>query len=172
MLRLNLDQLVELGLDGLELVSTAIGGRTERGPFRLEVFAPGIVRLTIGAATLPDYGLVAAAAEPPPVVAETAPGRVLLHAGELVAAVTAEDFLVTLARNGTTLLGPPKDAHFRRRYRLPRFAATDRGFFFAIDLAEGEPVHGHGEKWSRLDHLRTRPHRPPRATTSRTVAGT
>ena len=57
-----------------------------------------------------------------------------------------------LARDGTTLLGPPTDAHFRRRYRLPRFAATERGFFCAIDLAEGEPVYGHGEKWSRLDH--------------------
>ena len=110
------------------------------------------MRLTIGTATLPDYGLLAAAAEPPPVEADAAAGTVSLRAGELVAAVTAEDFLVTLARNGTTLLGPPKDAHFRRRYRLPRFAATERGFFCAIDLAEGEPVYGHGEKWSRLDH--------------------
>jgi alpha-D-xyloside xylohydrolase len=149
---LHLDGLRELALADLELAGDAVLGRTERGPFRLEIHAPGVVRLTIGTASLPDYGLVVAAPVPPPVRAEAVAGAVSLRAGELVAAVTAEDFLVTLARNGTTLLGPPKDAHFRRRYRLPRFAATERGFFLAIDLAEGEPVYGHGEKWSRLDH--------------------
>ena len=57
MIRLNLDQVHELGLADLALADTAVLGRTDRGPFRLEVYAPGIVRLTIGTATLPYYGL-------------------------------------------------------------------------------------------------------------------
>ncbi|HEX6011276.1 MAG TPA: TIM-barrel domain-containing protein [Geminicoccaceae bacterium] len=152
-MRLDLDRLQELHLADLHsLREASIGGTTERGPFRLQLYAPGIVRLTIGTASLPDYWLVSAPAEPPPTEVERGEGSLTLRSGALLARATGEDFVVTLARNGTTLLGPPKDAHFRRRYRLPRFAATERGFFFAIDLAEGEPVYGHGEKWSRLDH--------------------
>jgi alpha-D-xyloside xylohydrolase len=150
---LNLGRLTDLKLSGLAATAAAAAlANTERGPFRLAVYAPGIMRLTIGDATLPDYALLAVPEDPPPVDAVLADGRVDLRAGDLHASVTAEDFLVTLACEGTTLLGPPTDAHFRRRYRLPRFAATGRGFFCAIDLAEGEPVYGHGEKWSRLDH--------------------
>ncbi len=150
--QLRMDRLAELNLEGLALVDGTAIGSTERGPFRLEIFASGIVRLAIGAAKLPDYGILAAGPQSPPIEATLAAGAVTLRAEAMAVSVTAQDFLVTLARDGITLLGPPKDAHFRRRYRLPRFAATERGYFCAIDLAEGEPVYGHGEKWSRLDH--------------------
>ncbi len=79
-------------------------------------------------------------------------GVLVLRAGELTATIDSGQFTVTLARNGQTLLGPPRDAHFQRRFRLPRFAHGAQGWVVAIDLAEGEPVYGHGEKWSRLDH--------------------
>jgi alpha-D-xyloside xylohydrolase len=130
----------------------AVMGTTRRGPFRLEWYAPGIARLRIGTSKLPDYRLIASAGDPPPVEVETSGQAVVLRSGELSASVDAAHFTVSLARAGQTLLGPPTDAHFRRRYRLPRFAVTERGWFVALDLAEGEPVYGHGEKWSRLDH--------------------
>ena len=67
-MHLDLASLADLGISGLGLAAgPAALGDTERGPFRLEVYAPGIVRLTIGDATLPDYALLAAPEDPPPV---------------------------------------------------------------------------------------------------------
>ena len=48
------------------------------------------------------------------------------------------------ARRGRAFPAPLPPAALRR--------TGAKGFFVAIDLAEGEPVYGHGEKWSRLDH--------------------
>lgn len=141
-----------MSLCRLSFEGAAIAGTTEAGPLRLELYAPGIVRLTIGTAAGPDYGLLAAAPGAVP-VEQRQGGRTLgLASSQLAVSLAEEDFVLTLAHDGKDLLGPPRDAHFRRRYRLPRFAVTDKGFFLAIDLAEGEPVYGHGEKWSRLDH--------------------
>lgn len=149
---LELGAITELHLNGLDAAADGSAtGATERGPFRLAWYAPGIARLQIGTSSCPDYGLLAEPAAPPEVALERA-GGLVLRAGACSVAVDPDQFAVTLARNGTTLLGPPRDAHFRRRFRLPRFGTTPEGLFVAIDLAEGEPVYGHGEKWSRLDH--------------------
>lgn len=152
-LELDLGGLRELTLADLRATPDgAATGRTEAGPFRVEVAAPGIVRLRLGAGGLPDYGLIADDLRPPPVAVEEASGVLTLRSADLALAVDPASFAVTLARGGETLLGPPRDGHFRRRYRLPRFARHERGWFVAIDLAEGEPVYGLGEKWGRLDH--------------------
>ncbi len=149
---LELGAITELHLSDLVAAPNGIAaGMTERGPFRLGWYAPGIARLQLGASTLPDYGLLAAPPCPPEIAIERS-GGLALRAGPYSVAVDPDQFAVTLARDGTTLLGPPRDAHFRRRFRLPRFGTTPKGWFVAIDLAEGEPVYGHGEKWSRLDH--------------------
>lgn len=149
---LELGTIAELHLTDLEATTDgAAVGATEHGPFRLEWYAPGIARLRIGSSTLPDYGLLAEAAAAPEVTVERVGGLQLAAAGCRIA-VDPDQFAVTLARGGRTLLGPPQDAHFRRRFRLPRFGVAPGGLFVAIDLAEGEPVYGHGEKWSRLDH--------------------
>ena len=152
-LQTDLGDLRELHLHDLRPTPEgALVGETENGPFRLEVFATGIVRLRVGTSDLPDYGLVAEEPAPPAVAVTAADGTLTLRAGDVSVAVDPASFAVTLARDGVTLLGPPRDAHFRRPFRLPRFARAERGWFVAIDLAEGEPVYGHGEKWCRLDH--------------------
>lgn len=149
----DLGELRELQLGDLRpTLDGELVGVTQAGPFRLGFFAPGIARLRIGTSRLPDYGLIAAAAEPPGSTVERSDDRLALVADQLALAVDPARFTVTLMREGLTLLGPPRDAHFTRRHRLPRFAATPEGFMIAIDLGEGEPVYGHGEKWSRLDH--------------------
>ena len=128
--QLDLGDIRELHLGDLRPSSDgAATGTTECGQFRLEVFAPGIVRLRIGTSTLPDYGLLV---ERPAGTAARLPwkaraGVLVLRAGELTATIDSGQFTVTLARNGQTLLGPPRDAHFRRRFRLPRFAARAAG---------------------------------------------
>ena len=81
-------------------------GSTEGGPFRLELFAAGIVRLRIGTSARPDYGLLVAQADPPPVAAQDEGGLLALSAGDLTVTIDPGQFSVTLARNGQTLLGP------------------------------------------------------------------
>ena len=121
--QLDLGEIRELHLGNLRpSPDGAATGTTECGQFRLEVFAPGIVRLRIGTSTLPDYGLVNVQPAPPQVAVEGEGGVLVLRAGELTATIDSGQFTVTLARNGQTLLGPPRDAHFQRRFRLPRFA--------------------------------------------------
>jgi alpha-D-xyloside xylohydrolase len=152
-LELDLGDLRELQLGGLRPTSEGHAvGDTDAGPLRVEFHAPGLVRLRIGENTLPDYGLTVAPVSRPAVTAEESAGVLTLTAGDLAVAIDPASFSVTLARGGVALLGPPRDGHFRRRFRLPRFARNGRGWFVAIDLAEGEPVYGHGEKWGRLDH--------------------
>jgi alpha-D-xyloside xylohydrolase len=86
------------------------------------------------------------------VVTATEGDAVTLRAGSLAVMLAPDPFTLRLTHGGETLLGPPRDGHFRRRFRLPPFAATPSGLFLALDLDEGEPVYGHGEKWGRLDH--------------------
>src|SRR5690606_31954726 len=125
-----LPELRELALTGLRPAADAAAtGSTEAGPLRLEWYAPGIARLRIGSTGLPDYGLLAAAADPPAVALEEGEGRIELRlkATSLPStsvAIEAAAFAVTLVHQGTALLGPATDGHFRRRFRLPRFATT------------------------------------------------
>ena len=129
-----------------------LSGVTSAGPFSATFFARGIVRLRLGVSSLPNYGLVTAASEPPAIRIEQQDCVHRLCAGSLQLAVEAGSLAVSLLRDGAVLLGPPHDGHFRRRFRLPPFARSRRGWLVAFDLEDGEPVYGHGEKWGRLDH--------------------
>lgn len=149
----DLGRLDELAPEGIaEDPAGGLVGRTAAGPLRLEIVAPGIVRLRIGTRRGPDHGLVQLPAAPPPCRVRRGEGAVVLESGPLAVALEPSSGALTLSLDGRTLLGPPTDAHFRRRFRLPPLARTERGLFAAFDLGDGEPVHGHGEKWTRLDH--------------------
>jgi hypothetical protein len=73
-LQLDLGELRELHLNGLHVTPDGVAvGETEAGPFRVEIAAPGIVRLRLGAGDLPDYGLVTDDLRPPPQVVVRSP---------------------------------------------------------------------------------------------------
>ncbi|BCX19186.1 MAG: alpha-xylosidase [Geminicoccaceae bacterium] len=146
----SLDELaLAPGADGREGV---LIGRTSAGPFRLEILAADTVRLRIGERRGPDHGLVQPPVERPPATLARTEGGWLLESGRLRLFVETEPLAIHLRLGDRPLLGPPTDAHFRRRFRLPPFARGEEGLFAAFDLEEGEPVYGHGEKWTRLDH--------------------
>ncbi len=122
------------------------------GPIEIALFAPWIVRLRLGLNGKPDYGLVMADPSPPDCridLLET--GARLSHDGLLVE-LADPPLNITIAAAGTARIRPPGDGHFRRRFRLPPISRTPEGWFIAIDLEDGEPVYGLGEKWGGLDH--------------------
>jgi alpha-D-xyloside xylohydrolase len=128
---------------------------TDQGPLTVESYAPGILRLRLGGPAGPDYGILEAAPAPdvPVSVTETETGWTLAG-GALSLAIERDVLAIALSRTGaerTPLLASSHDGHFRRRFRLPPFARTDKGWFCAVGLASDEPVYGLGEKWGRLD---------------------
>lgn len=152
-MQLDPEALDALDLSGLRSVAgPAAAGDTPAGPFRLELFAPGIVRLRLGTSDLPDYGLIAAEPAPPETSTRSEGDILRLESGDLAVGIDPVGVAVTLEHRGRPVLGPPTDGHFRRRYRLPCFARTPKGWFATFDLADGEPVYGHGEKCGRVDH--------------------
>lgn len=130
-----------------------IAGDVAGVPLRLGLHAPGILRLRLGEPALPrpDYGLLVGGPESVAVAIAETDGGTRIEGGGLVAFV-ADDPLRLEVRGADAILRPPRDAHFTRRFRIPPFARTPRGWLVAFDLAEDEPVYGHGEKWGRLDH--------------------
>lgn len=124
---------------------------TSHGPARIEWYAPGIVRIRLGESKLPDYGLLAGAPDLDlDIRVDAVRGNLILGDDTLV--VDAEDVLAFHIENDDRpYLGSPQDGHFTRRFRVPPFAKTDRGWMFSIDLDHVEPVYGLGEKWGRLD---------------------
>lgn len=126
--------------------------RTDAGPLAVEVWAPGILRLRLGESALPDYGILVADPAPETVcVEETAEGW-RIEAGDAALVLTGGPVHFRLERQGGVLVPPPRDGHFVRRFRLPPLARTEDGWLVCLDLEDGEPVYGHGEKWGPLDH--------------------
>ncbi|SKA34657.1 alpha-xylosidase [Consotaella salsifontis] len=144
-------------LGGLSLIS-AEGGQarfqTDEGELSLTVWAPGILRFRLGDATVNDYGLVRAAAAPVPLrVKEEAAAIHLETEAEkpFELALGRAPLSLSLFRDGRSVVAPPQDSHFVRRFRLPPFARTSDGWFFSFDLPFGTPVYGGGEKYSGLN---------------------
>ena len=125
---------------------------TSAGRLRLEAYAPGLLRLRLGETAAPDYGIIAARPVPQAGHVEDIAGGWRLHAGDAALVLTKEPVRFAIERGGRTLVHPPRDRHFRRRFRLPPCARTPSGWLIAFDLEENEPVYGHGEKWGPLDH--------------------
>lgn len=128
---------------GEVVVETAIGA------FRIALYEFG-ARIRIGERRI-DYGLLAAeprAAEP--TVAENAEAIIVEGAGHRLV-VEKETLAFTLDKGGRRVQQSASDGHFVRRFRLPPFARSDKGWLAHFELQTGEQVYGLGEKWGPLD---------------------
>jgi alpha-D-xyloside xylohydrolase len=146
-----LAQLAELG--PIERSAAGFGAETEAGPIEVSAFAPGILRLTLGKLSGPDFGILLDKPEPPAgiEVAETDDG-VGLTAGDLRLVLQRGPLRLTLSRGDQVLLQSTTDGTFGEQLRLPPFARAGEGWLVAFALESGEAVFGHGEKWGPLNH--------------------
>jgi alpha-D-xyloside xylohydrolase len=143
--------LAELG--PVERTAAGFRAGTEAGSIEVSAFAPGILRLTFGDMSGPDFGIVVARPEPPPGVA-LAEGEdgVALRAGDLRLALRRGPLRLALSRGEQLLLQSTTDGTFGEKLRLPPFARTSSGWLAALALESGEAAFGHGEKWGPLNH--------------------
>lgn len=141
-------------LTGLHLVDVteqqvgfSVGGEV------LEVSAPceGVLRLRLGERDGADYPILAELGSALPLTTEESENGYLVTAGDLALELADEPFRFVLTRSGKEVLRSTTDGHFRRSFRLPPFATTERGIFAAFNLESGEPVYGLGEKYGPLN---------------------
>lgn len=149
------DKLPALG--GLRLTACD-GGQatfdTDAGTLTVSTWAPGILRLRLGDATVNDYGLVVAKpAAAALTVAETDDAVTLTAAYDTPLTLTLgrSPLTLTLRSGDRTVIEPSGDSHFVRRFRLPPFARDAAGWFFSFALPFGSAVYGGGEKYSSLN---------------------
>lgn len=142
-----------LDLDDAPVVEgNSLAFSVDRQKGRVSVVAPGIVRLTLGDLPSFDYGMLTGAFEPEPAEGLVDDETCELVADDLRILLEPEPFRLTIERRGEALIKPAGDAHFVRPYRLPPLARHDKGWCFTFDLESHEPVYGHGEKWSAVNH--------------------
>lgn len=122
---------------------------TGLGAIRISVFDFG-ARIRIGERKN-DYGLLtsrpAAAA---PEVTDRDDSVVIEGAGHRFV-LEKETLAFTLDKCGRRVQQSASDGHFVRRFRLPPFAKSDKGWLAHFELQTGEQVYGLGEKWGPLD---------------------
>jgi alpha-D-xyloside xylohydrolase len=140
------------GLGRIERTGHGFRARCEAGPIEVAAFAPGILRLTLGVPSGPDFGILVAEPEAVPADVEQAGDRVVLTAGDLRLTLEPAPLRCRLERGRQVLLESATDGTFGDMLRLPPFARTGEGWLVALALESGEPVFGHGEKWGPLDH--------------------
>ena len=140
------------GLALQEVLERGARFTTDAGPLTVEAYAPGVLRLRLGEAASPDYGIIAAPPATRAARLEEITGGWRLHGDDATLLLMRDPVHVAVERDGSTLMRAPRDSHFRRRFRLPPFVRTPSGWLVAFDLEEGEPVYGHGEKWGPLNH--------------------
>jgi len=125
-------------------------GDGRRLPAFVERYGAEAFRVRLGPRTLPDYGLVVAAAQPLAVRADSE-GRTIIEGASSRLIIEQDPLRFVLERVGTPVLTSITDEHFRGWSRLPAFGCDGGRWIASVALASGEPVYGLGEKFSSLD---------------------
>jgi alpha-D-xyloside xylohydrolase len=98
-----------------------------------------------------DYGILLQNPTPLPARLSVAADQSLLEAGTFTLSIEHNPLAFNLQQGSAFIQGSPRDGHFIRRFRLPPFARLEAGYFVSLELLEGAPVYGLGEKWGKLD---------------------
>jgi alpha-D-xyloside xylohydrolase len=125
---------------------------SDRGRVRgfVEAHGDGIVRLRLGAQTLPDYGLALGAAQPIEAAVDER-GRLRVVAGRGSLTLEQQPLRIALQFAGANVVESITDEHFRGFTRLPAFGRDGERWIASLALRSGEPVYGLGEKFSALN---------------------
>ncbi len=115
---------------------------------------PGLLRLVLGSASLPDYGLLRP--EGAPGTIEVTAGDAAWHvaSGALSIRIESAPLRISLTHAGHPVLASITDQHFRGRLRLPAFGleeAAPRTWCASFALESDTAVYGFGEKFGPLD---------------------
>jgi alpha-D-xyloside xylohydrolase len=124
---------------------------TDAGELALSAVAPDVVRLRVGPATRPDYGLLEAPLPAEPATLRVEDGRVELAAGRATLEASWAPLRIRLARDDVEVLTSITDRHFRGVPRFPAIGYGPGGWIAALALEESESVYGLGEKFGPLD---------------------
>ncbi len=152
-------------LTGLEHVRTfhdRVLFTTTAGTLAVSFWDEDMVRLRLGDAQVNQYPIISGEPADKPITYEQQDGIHLIRcgAGELRLDsgrrgqdASPEPFSVTFSHNGRQVVQPSPDGHFVRRFRIPPFARTEKGWFFSVALQAGAPIYGFGVNFGTLNKL-------------------
>ncbi len=145
----------DLGLRRLETLTPSPSEPTtfdtEAGPLAVTFYAPGIVRVRLGDAPRPDYGLLVG---PPTAITPTRYEQgdaFRLEAGDLALELDVAPARLRLFRAGRPALASTEDGHISGGWRVSPLAHAEGLWSLALGLRSHEPVYGLGEKFGPLN---------------------
>lgn len=141
-------------LTGLSLIEAdeqvarfSVGGQ----PLEVSLPLEGVARIRLGERDGADYPILTDLGPAQALKIGKIEGGYCLAGGDLELDLLNEPFCFILRKAGKVVFHSTTDGHFRRTFRLPPFAKTERGLFAAFNLDSGDPVFGLGEKYGPLN---------------------
>ncbi len=144
----------------VEILADRVRFSTDGGQLEISFWDEDIARLRLGDAEVNSY----------PIIVGKPAGKAISHSVEdnqhVIRCGQGEVRLGpahTDAENGpqpvhlsydfkeSAVVQPSPDGHFVRRFRIPPFARTNKGWFFSVGLQPGAPIYGFGENYATLN---------------------
>lgn len=152
------------GLSHSESLADRIIFNTDAGRLTVSFWDEDIVRLRLGDGPVNTYPVIVGQPGNKKVqydvekglhIIRCGDGKLIIDPGALESESDAQGVAgplnVTFSHKGRTVIQPSPDGHFVRRFRLPPFARTQKGWFFSVALQPGAPIYGFGEKYGTLN---------------------
>lgn len=124
---------------------------SEAGKFSVTAFAPGVFRMTMGDASLPDYGIVIATAQNIAITVEQTDTDIKCNAEGYSFVINKKALTFSLYKGQECVLPVTEDHHFVHPFRLPPVAKTENGWFVSFGLPFGTAVYGGGEQYGHIN---------------------